>query len=72
MMVHPHMTYENLPPPHLFALLSPLYIVTTQGTIHSFLLPPVSPGKLLRQAIHLMLPIQTNTPLSQHTLFKIQ
>ena len=53
---------ENLPPSYLFAPPSFLNTVLWQGTIHNFLLPPVSPGKSLRQAIDLMLPIQSDFP----------
>ena len=45
-------------PVFLICLLLQLW----QATIHSFLQPPVSPDKSLHQAIHLMLPIQTDSP----------
>ena len=48
-------------PPHLFAPPSIINRKLCQGTIYSFLQPPVSPGKPLCQAIHLP-PGQTKSP----------
>ena len=45
-----------------------LLLFVPTSLLKGFLLPPVPPGKPLHQAIHLMLPIQTNSPdLHQHT-----
>ena len=66
---HPHMTTLKLPSSSFICSSKSLKCsYYGKAPYFSFLLPPVLPGKHFCQAIHLMFPIQNNSPhVHQHS-----